>query len=237
MQGRNTSLVQIVDDQLSLGTLHRGTSVPTKYMQPMGRNAEKDFDPDMGKPWVPKRKRGPIQKFYDYDISMIGEKHVDKFRVNVKRTVEKRATAGFLKRLEAEFGAGTKQANKANTLEDIVRSYSSFTFEKSDEIKMHVREMKEASYMASKWAICGPGAPNFPKSHMRNPMVEKYGAFAINLGINNELDTELNMSPEGKLRRNALVAKDEADKKLEEFLHPKKKKNDGELNFSLKKME
>ena len=85
-----------------------------------------------------------------------------------------------------------------------MRSYSSFTFEKSEEIKFHVNEMKDASYLASKWAICGPGAPNAPKSHMRHPMIEKYGGFAINLGINNEMDTELNMSPEGKMRRQAL---------------------------------
>ena len=137
-----------------------------------------------------------------------------------------------------EYGAGTKQADKAKTLDDIVRSYSTFTFEKSEEIKFHVKEMKAASYEASKWAICGPGAPNFPKSHMRHPMVEKYGGFAINLGINNELDTELNMSPEGKLRRQALTDKDEAAKKLEDFVKsPKKKKKDGELNLTLKKMD
>ena len=39
----------------------------------------------------------------------------------------------------------------------------------------------------------------------------------IDLGINNEFDTELNMSPEGKLRRKALVQKEEADKKMDEF--------------------
>ena len=61
--------------------------------------------------------------------------------------------------------------------------------------------MKDASYLASKWAICGPGNPSAPKSHMKHPAIEKYGGFAINLGINNELDTELNMSPEGKMRR------------------------------------
>jgi hypothetical protein len=58
--GRNTSMTNFKDDKLSMGTLHRGSSVPAKFMQPMGRNAEKDFDPDFGKPWVPKRKRGSI---------------------------------------------------------------------------------------------------------------------------------------------------------------------------------
>ena len=202
----------------------------------MGRNAEKDFDPEMGKPWVPKRKRGSIQKFYDYDISMINEKHVDKFRVSVKNHVETKATNSYLHKLELEYGVGHKKANKKNTMEDIVRSYSTFNIEKSDEIKFHVNEMRDASYLASKWAICGPGAPNFPKSHMKHPITEKYGAFAINLGINNELDTELNMSPEGKLRRNALVAKDEADKKFEDFGKEKSKNKDGELNLTLKKI-
>ena len=65
---------------------------------------------------------------------MINEKHVDKFRVSVKNHVEKKATSSFLKKLEMEFGANTKQANKANTIQDIVNSYSSFTIEKSDEI-------------------------------------------------------------------------------------------------------
>lgn len=51
----------------------------------------------------------------------------------------------------------------------------------------------------TKWAVCGTN-PGF-KSHMRHPMIEMYGAYAIDLGINNEMDTELNMSPEGKLRR------------------------------------
>ena len=100
--------MNFIDDQLSMGTYHRGTSVPTKYQQPMGRNAEKDLDPDFGKPWIPKRKRGSIQPFYDYDIQLINEKHVDKFRVAVKQNVEKKATASFLKRLEMEYGAGTK---------------------------------------------------------------------------------------------------------------------------------
>jgi hypothetical protein len=36
---------------------------------------------------------------------------------------------------------------------------------------------------------------------MKNSTIEKYGAFAIDLGINDEMNTELNMSPEGKLRR------------------------------------
>jgi len=70
---------------------------------------------------------------------------------------------------------------------------------------------------------------------MRHPIIEKYGSYAIDLGINNEMDTELNMSPEGKLRRNALVAKDEADKRFEDF-GKKVDPNEGKLNFTLKAM-
>ena len=60
---------------------------------------------------------------------------------------------------------------------------------------------------------------------MKNPMVEKYGSFAIDLGINNQEDTELNMSPEGQLRRKALQQKDLADKKFEDFSNKVKPHN------------
>jgi hypothetical protein len=51
------------------------------------------------------------------------------------------------------------------------------------------------------------------------------------------MDTELNMSDAGKLRRNALVAKEDADKRFEEFSKPKvDPKKEGELNLSLKCM-
>ena len=58
-----------------------------------------------------------------------------------------------------------------------------------------------AAREASRWAIVGQNAPNAPKKRSKDIMIERYGAFAIVLGINNEMDTELNMSPEGKLRR------------------------------------
>ena len=83
---------------------------------------------------------------------------------------------------------------------------------------MHVISLKKAAYEASKWAIIGAFAPNAPKSRMRHPIVERYGAYAIDLGLNDELNTELNMSPEGKLRRDALNDKDLADKRFEEFI-------------------
>lgn len=70
--------------------------------------------------------------------------------------------------------------------------------------KAHVAELRMAAREASRWAIVGANAPGAAKSRMKHPVIERYGAFAITLGINNEFDTELNMSPEGKLRRKAL---------------------------------
>ena len=64
-----------------------------------------------------------------------------------------------------------------------------------------------AATEASRWAIVGANNPGAPKSRTKHALVEKYGSYAIDLGINNEFDTELNMSPEGKLRRKALVQK------------------------------
>ena len=68
---------------------------------------------------------------------------------------------------------------------------------------------------------------------MKDAIVEKYGSYAIDLGINSEMNTELNMSPEGKLRRNTLVAKEAADKRLEEF-GKKPDPKDAKINFSIK---
>ena len=130
---------------------------------------------------------------------------------------------------------GPKAGNKVNSVNDMVRDYSSFNMEKSEQIQAFVTENRLAAFEASKWARIGAAAPNAPKSHMRHPVLEKYGSYAIDHGINNEMDTELNMSPEGKLRRNALVAKEEADKRFEEF-GKKPEANDGKLNLSLKVM-
>ena len=85
--------------------------------------------------------------------------------------------------------------------------------------------MKRAAYEVSRWAIVGSGAPNAPRRAMKSAVVEKYGQYAIDLGIQNEMDTELNMSPEGKLRRKALYQKDSADKRFADF--GKKQKDNG----------
>ena len=52
---------------------------------------------------------------------------------------------------------------------------------------------------------------------MRHELVERYGAFSIDLGLNNEFDTDLNMSDAGKIRRKALYQADEAKKAFEKF--------------------
>lgn len=76
-----------------------------------------------------KRKRGSI-KDNDFDISAIGEKGVDKFRSGVKFNIERVATDKFLIQLKEEFGE--KAGNKVNSVNDMVRDYSSFTIEKSE---------------------------------------------------------------------------------------------------------
>ncbi len=102
---------------------------------------------------------------------------------------------------------------------------------------MTVAELRVAAENASRWAILGANGPGGKKNHMKNSQIEKYGAFAIDLGINNEMDTELNMSPEGKLRRQALIDKDDADKYFEEFTNKYKNINqEKELNLTLKQM-
>ena len=74
------------------------------------------------------------------------------------------------------------------------------------------------------------------KTFMKHPLIERYGEYAIDLGIQNEMNTELNMSPEGKIRRQALHQKAQADKYFEEF---SKKYKEGDqktgLNLTLKK--
>lgn len=83
-----------------------------------------------------------------------------------------------------------------DTVLDVVKHYSTYSFEKEEEIRLHVEQLKKAATDTSKFRLIQQ-----KKSFMKHPMIEKYGAFAINLGIMNEMETDLNMSPEGKLRR------------------------------------
>lgn len=77
--------------------------------------------------------------------------------------------------------------------------------------------MRVAATDATRWTIVGANNPAAPKSRMKHPMVEKYGAMAIDIGINNEMESELNCSPEGKLRRKALKDQDEANERQRQF--------------------
>lgn len=178
------------------------------------------------KPFVSKRKRGPVQET-DYDFSGLHEKHVNKYQMRTKSNVETQATWQYLTHIEGK--------QTFDTINDVVKHYSSYTFEKEEEVKTHIADLRQAANDYSRWKIVGANNPN-QKSAMKQPLVEKYCDFAINLGINNEMDTELNMSPEGKLRRKALYAKDMADKYFEDF----RKKYHGQgqdtkLNLTLKR--
>jgi hypothetical protein len=122
-----------------------------------------------------------------------------------------------------------------NQMKDIISDYSTYDFEKAERIKEFVAEMRTAAREATRWAIIGANNPAAPKSRLKYPLVEIYGEYAINLGINNPDDTELNMSPEGMLRRQALRDKEQAKKNFEEFAKQKEPKQQG-LNLTLKPM-
>lgn len=122
-------------------------------------------------------------------------------------------------------------------MNDILKDYSAYDFEKQEQIKEFVNDMRTAAREATRWAIIGANNPGAPKSRLKYPLVEIYGEYAINLGINNPDDTELNMSPEGMLRRKALRDKEQAKKKFEEFSAQKKEPKHQGLNLTLKKMD
>lgn len=168
-------------------------------------------DPMENKKWVSKRKRGFVVHNDDYSFVKINEKHVDKFFVRVKENIEEKATQTFLSRQDE-----SKKITYEN-INPIFKYYSNYEFEKREATKMTIAELRVAAENASRWAILGANGPGAKRNYMKHAMIEKYGAFAIDLGINNEMDTELNMSPEGKLRRKALIDKDDADKYFEEF--------------------
>lgn len=65
-----------------------------------------------------------------------------------------------------------------------------------------------AAQEVGKWAYGSGEGTVKTKSKMKSAVVEKYGEYAISLGINNEQDTELNTSPEAKMRRQRLYEKE-----------------------------
>ena len=71
---------------------------------------------------------------------------------------------------------------------------------------------------------------------MKQPMLEKYCDLTLKLGLTNEMETPLNMSPEGKNRRQTMYQKEKAEKYLEEFANKRKGQPDEKkpLNLTLK---
>lgn len=145
--------------------------------------------------WYGKRQRGSVVHNDEYSFVKINEKKVDKFRVRVQDNIEEKATQKFLSKQD-ESSKITYQ-----TINPVFKYYSNYDFDKKESTKLTIEELKVAAENASRWAILGANGPGGKKNNMKNSMIEKYGSFAIDLGINNEMDTELNMSPEGKLRR------------------------------------
>jgi len=120
---------------------------------------------------------------------------------------------------------------------EIVRDYSSYDFERAEKIREFVQELRTAAREATRWGIIGANNPGAPKSRLKYPLVELYGAYAIDLGIQNADDTELNMSPEGHLRRKALRDKEMAKQHFENFSKAKNQPKEQGLNLTLKKIE
>ena len=96
--------------------------------------------------------------------------------------------------------------------------------------------MRNAAYQAVKWSYLGSGNPANFRKPMRGELVERYGAFSIDLGLNNEFDTDLNMSEAGKIRRKALYQADDAKKAFENFSNKLRGGAEGpkEANLTLK---
>ena len=107
--------------------------------------------------------------------------------------MEDRASSHFKDKWEEELGP--KAASRLTSLSAIVKDYSSFDAETKEEINDHIEVLRRAAFEATKWSYLGAGNPAAQKKLMRHELVERYGAFAIDLGLNNEFDTDLNMSP------------------------------------------
>ena len=107
---------------------------------------------------------------------------------------------------------------------DIVNDFSVYDKQKSNKMAVFVDELKFAANQATRWTSTGPENPANPKPYCKSYLVEIYGEYAIDLGINNYEDTELNMSHEAMQRRQALrdaEAKRKKDAEEEEKLQLK----------------
>jgi hypothetical protein len=160
-----------------------------------------------------------------------------KFRVRTKQRLEETATQRLLgNEHEAGETSLTKKAveSRLNNLRDVVKEFSNFGPEKEEQIRKQVEDLRQAAVDIGKWSYgSGEGGSKF-KAKMKTALVEKYGEFAISLGISNEQDTELNMSPEAKLRRQQMYQREKAEELLEQLSKPKTEQQ--KPNLTLKKI-
>jgi hypothetical protein len=120
--------------------------------------------------------RGPSPT--DFDVKnadyakslLVSENTEDKYRNSTRTRIETVATHKYLK----EMG-GTQTFD---TLFDVVKHYSNYSIEKEEEIKEHIEKLRKAAYEVTRFAILEGS-----KTFMKHPMIEKYGEYAINLGI------------------------------------------------------
>ena len=54
-----------------------------------------------------------------------------------------------------------------NQMEDIVKDYSTYDFDRAEENKAHVIEMRTAAREASRWDIIGANNPGAPRIRQR----------------------------------------------------------------------
>lgn len=117
-----------------------------------------------------------------------------------------------------------KSAINKNQMVDIVNYFSVYDNQKSNYMSGFVDELKYAANQATRWTSTGPENPANTKRYSKDYLVEIYGEYAIDLGINSYEETELNMSHEAMQRRQVLrdaEAKKKKDQEEEEKLQQK----------------
>lgn len=106
------------------------------------------------------------------------------------------ATNIYSDKIKEEYGKKAK--SKLTSLTSVVNEYcSEYTEDKKEAVDDLVTEVYDASYKAVRWSWLGAGNPGKKKKEGRHEDVERYGAFSIDLGLNDAMNTDLNMSVEG----------------------------------------
>lgn len=147
------------------------TSVPVRLTEYLS----KDENGSMIKPEIWNRKVQPPKTHYQY----LNNDELYKFHLN--------------NRMNSQLK--NEQAHK------YADSYTTFDGEMSEKVQTDVKELKETGAKVTPWTYTGKYYPAAKRNRQRDDLVEVYGEMAINLGINNKLDTELNCSKEGQYRR------------------------------------